>query len=296
MTNRSIPPLRALVAFRAAATHSRLVDAAETLGVSESAVSHQIRSLESFLRVKLFDRTALGLRLTAAGAEYLARIDPALSEIVAATEAILPPAGRTRVRLTLPPSLAATWLVPRLGDFERRHPGIDLQVVATTRLIDLARDGIDAAIRYGRGRWDGVEADFLFEDLATPVAAPGLIDDPAAPPEAVLAKTRIIVNRSIPEEWTEWAKARGLEPPRLDDALVLDAIEQVLQVAESGHGIAMGRSPYIEPRLERGTLVAPFGAVGPTGAAYYFCRPAGVTPPSGARQLERWIKSATGPT
>ena len=284
-----IPPFRALMAFRAAATHDRLADAAASLGVTESAVSHQLRQLETLLHVGLFDRQRGRLVLTGTGRSYLDRIDPALREIEAATAAILPGEGRSAVRLTLPPSLAATWLIPRLGQFEAAHPDVDVQLVLTTRIVDMGREQVDLAVRYGKGAWNGVEAAFLFDDLATPVAAPAL-RVPAPPPGGLPSGIRYIVNRSIPGEWEEWARARGLHPPALEGALALDSIEQALQVAEAGHGLAMGRSPYIEPRLERGTLVAPFGAAGPTGAAYYLCQPAAATPTAVARKVARWVQ------
>ncbi len=289
-----MPPFRALLAFRAAATHPRIAEAAASLGVSESAVSHQLRQLEDRLHAQLFDRTSGRLVLTETGRRYLARIGPALREIEAATAAVLPADGRAPVRLTLPPSLAATWLIPRLGRFEQAHPEVGVQLALTTRLVDLARDQIDMAIRYGKGVWAGVEAEHLFEDLATPVAAPGYLPSDRTQPGRLPAGVRYIVNRSIPGEWEEWARARGFAPPALDDALALDSIEQVLQVAEAGHGLAMGRSPYIEPRLARGTLVAPFGGVGPTGAAYYLCIASGTTLTAAGRKLARWLRSEAG--
>lgn len=288
-----LPPFSALLAFRAAATHDRLAKAAESLGVTESAVSHQVRQLENFLQAKLFDRTGGRLALTATGRRYLDRIDPAIREIQAATEAVLPPADRATVRLTLPPSLAVTWLIPMLGGFEQANPGLDLQLIPTTRVVDLRRDHVDLAIRHGRGSWPGIDAAFLFDDLATPVCAPSYrLDGAAGPSTALLAECRLIVNRSIPHEWEEWARARDLPPPDIDGALVLDTIEQVLQVAESGHGLAIGRRPFLDDRLAAGRLVAPFGAAGPTGAAYYLCRPAGLDPTAAARRVARWLQAA----
>ena len=283
-----LPPFRALLAFRAAATHDRLADAAVGLGVTESAISHQLRRLETQLGTRLFDRTPGGLVLTSVGRRFLERIEPALAEIHAATAAVRPADGRQAVRVTMPPSLAATWLIPRLARFEAAHPGIDVQLVLTTRLLDMERDQIDAAIRYGRGTWPGVEAAFLFDALATPVAAPGLLP-PGATPDALPAGIRYLVSRATPGEWEEWARARGLPPPPASAMLELETVEQVLQVAEAGHGIAMGRSPFIEEPLARGTLTAPFGAAGPTGAAYYLCQPAGRVPTAAARRLARWL-------
>ncbi|UUX49249.1 LysR substrate-binding domain-containing protein [Nisaea acidiphila] len=289
-----LPPFRSLLAFRAAASHDRLADAAETLGVTESAVSHQLRQLETLLKTQLFDRTSRRLVLTETGARYLARIDPAIRELEAATEAILPKEGRRVVRLTLPTSMAGTWLLPRLGAFEAANPDLDLQLVPTTRVVDLLRDQIDLSIRYGRGNWQDVEKTFLFDDHATPVAAPGLVPEGTVDIEAVLKANRLIVVRSVPDEWQEWARARGMEPPDLRDALELDVTEQGLQVAEAGHGIAMGRAPYIEERLARGLLVTPFGAAGPSGAAYYLCHPVGYPLSAPARRVRRWLLAEAG--
>ena len=285
-----LPPFRSLLAFRAAASHNRLVDAAAALGVTESAISHQIRQLETLLRAQLFDRSSRRLVLTETGARYLARIDPALRELEAATEAVLPSDGRAIVRLTLPTSMAATCLLPRLGAFEATNPDLDIQLVPTTRVIDLERDQVDIAIRYGRGNWQNVDKTFLFDDHATPVAAPGYVPDGAGNIEDVLKRSRLIVIRSIPDEWQEWAKARGLAPPDLRGALELDAIEQGLQVAEAGHGITIGRSPYIEERLARGTLVTPFGATASSGAAFYLCLPANIPPPARTLRVKRWLQ------
>lgn len=285
------PSLRALRAFQAAATHDRLADAARTLGITDSAISHQIRQVEGQLHVKLFERTAGGLRLTDSGARYLARIEPALRALDEAAEAIRSATGRPVVRLTLPPSLAATWLIPRLAGFEAAHVDIEVQIVATTRVVDLIREQIDLAIRYGAGDWPGLEVSFLFADLATAVAAPGVMDGLDLRAADVLTKVRLIVNRSIPGEWDEWARARGLTLPDRDRALTLDSIEQVLRVAEAGHGLAMGRAPYVSEPLARGTLVAPFGDVEGTGAAYHLCRPSAHAPTAATRTLIRWLQA-----
>jgi DNA-binding transcriptional LysR family regulator len=199
--------------------------------------------------------------LTAAGRRYLEQIDPAIRQIQAATEAILRPTGRNVVRMTLPPSLAATWLIPQLGAFEREHPDVEVQLVSTTRVLDLKRDQVDLAVRHGKGSWPGVDAAFLLNETALPVSAPGYLTvRPGEDPLGVLERVRLIVNARFPNEWEEWARARGLAPPALTSAIELEGLEQALQVAESGHGLAIGRRPMVDDRLARGTLVAPFGA------------------------------------
>ncbi len=292
-----LPPFAALRAFHAAALHGRFRDAAKSLGITESAISHQVRRLEDFLRVALFDRSGAGARLTSAGQRYLEQIDPAIRQIQAATEAILRPTGRNVARLTLPPSLAATWLIPQLGAFERLHPEIELQLVPTTRVVDLRRDQVDLAIRHGKGAWPGIDATFLLPEIALPVCAPGYLTiGPGDDPLAALRSVRLIVNARFPNEWEEWARARGLAPPPLAGAIELEGMEEALQVAESGHGLAIGRLPVVDDRLTRGTLVAPFGAGDPTGAAYFLCRPSDEPPTAVARSLERWLRSLAGTT
>jgi LysR family glycine cleavage system transcriptional activator len=289
----SLPPFAALRAFYAAATHERFRDAADSLGVTESAISHQVKRLEDFLRVALVDRSGGRATLTATGRRYLEAIEPALQQLQAATEAVVPTTGRSTVRLTLPPSLAASWLIPKLGSFERSQPEIDLQLITTTRVVDLGRDKVDLAIRYGGGAWRGLEAAFLLEETAMPVCAPGYLDASHSRPTAnLLRDRRLIVNANFPDEWEEWARAHGIAPPALAGAITLDAQEQALQLAEKGHGLAMGRRPVVDDWLEQGRLVAPFGAADPTGASYYLCRPSAVPPTAAARRTERWLLAA----
>ena len=286
----NLPPFSALRAFHAAATHDRFRDAADTLGVTESAISHQVKRLEEYLHVSLIDRSGSQARLTETGQRYLQQIEPALLQIQTATEALLPTSGRNAVRLTLPPSLAANWLIPKIGGFEQTHINIDLQLVASTRVADLRRDQIDLAIRHGRGKWRGLDATFLLEETASPVCAPGYLQgsDRSAVAEN-LEGVRLIVNANFPDEWEEWARAHGLTPPSLNDSIILDVQEQALQLAENGYGLAMGRRPVVDDWLAKDRLVTPFGDANPTGADYYLCKPANQTLTVAARRVERWL-------
>lgn len=292
-----LPPFAALRAFHAAAVHGRFRDAAESLGVTESAISHQVRRLEDFLHTALFDRSGPGVRLTPAGRRYLDDIDPAIRQIQSATDALLGPSGRRVVRLTLAPSLALNWLIPRLGAFEREHPDIELQLVTTTRVLDLQRDQIDLALRHGEGAWPGVKSTFLLSETVVPVCAPGYFTwQPEEDPLAALRRARLLVSARSPDEWEEWARARGLAPPSLAGALELEGEEQVLQIAEGGHGLAIGRRPVVDDRLARGVLVAPFGTDDPSGAAHYLCQPADVPPTAAAGQVARWLRKLAAAT
>lgn len=290
-----MPPFPALRAFHAAARRGRFREAARELGVTESAISHQVRRLEDFLRVPLFTRNGPQVRLTAQGARYLAEIDPALTGIQEATRRLMGPRERSRVALTLPPSLAILWLIPNLADFEQAYPEIDLQLVTTTRLADLRREQIDLAIRHGGGSWPDVEATFLLAEATMPVCKSGYLEGEAPVDLKTLpAQARLIVNGFYPDEWEEWARARGQELPPLDRALRLDSQEQVLEAAENGLGIAIGRSPLVDGRLKTGALVAPFGTPDPSEASYHLCWAKGGEPTAAARRVARWLRVYSG--
>jgi len=303
-----IPPFPALRAFHAAARHGRFKDAAQALGLTESAISHQVRRLEEVLQVQLFERQGPRVFLTAKGARYFEDIDPAMTRLAAATRALLGPQERQRVTLTLPPSMAILWLIPNLAGFEAACPEIDLELVATQRVVDLRREQIDIAIRHGRGGWSNVEVVFLMADSAIPVCRPGYLPgfprldsagrpDTAVPPldavTAALSSARLIVNGSFPDEWREWAAAHGMDLSALEKglarALRFESQEQVLAAAEGGLGLAMGRRPLVVGRLESAALIAPFGMPERSRTGYFLCRALGATPSVGARRVWRWL-------
>ena len=290
-TQSWMPPFPALRAFHAAARHGRFRDAARELGVTESAISHQVRRLEDFLRVPLFERNGPRVNLTVQGARYLEEIDPALNRIQDATRALMGPRERGRVALTLPPSLAILWLIPNLAAFEAACPEIDLQLVTTTRLLDLRREQVDLAIRHGRGPWADVESDFLLAETTMPVCRPGYLAGDAPPDFRALPKgARLIVNGYFPDEWDEWARAHGLAAPPLERALRLESQELVLEAAENGLGLAIGRSPLVDGRLASGALIAPFGTPDVSAAGYHLCWAKDSQPTAAARRVARWLR------
>lgn len=281
-----LPPLHALRSFHAAARLGRFRDAAAALGLSESAVSHQVRKLEEHLGVRLFERAGNAVRLTLAGQTYFDEIDPAFTRIRQATESLAGPC--CRVSLTLPTSLATFWLIPRLADLEKALPEVNLQMVPSNRLVDLRREQIELAIRYGNGHWPGHAAEHLIDEQAFPVCRPGLVPDGLDFASALRA-TRLIVNGVHREEWREWAQAHDLPAPALDNALVLEGTEQILQGAAEGLGMAVGRRPLVDRWLADGSLAAPFGTADESGCAYYlvYRDDAELTVP--ARRVARWL-------
>ncbi len=286
----SLPPLHALKAFDAAARSERFRDAAAALGLSESAISHQVKRLEEFLGVALFARTGNSVSLTEVGQRYFEQIDPAFDRIRRATEEIRGPTDLARVSLTLPGTLATFWLIPKLGSLEARHPEISLQLITTQRVIDLRREQIHLAIRYGRGPWHGLVSEHLLDEQAFPVCAPGLLDASVKSPADALRKRRIIINDTDMTEWHDWCAAHGLEPPPMRNAIVLHASDQTLGAALEGLGMAIGRRPLVDRWLDEGRLVAPFGSADRSGAAYFLVYPERGELPAAARKVARWLR------
>lgn len=286
----ALPPLHALRAFDAAARFGRFRDAAAALGLSESAVSHQIKRLEAYLGVALFKRSGNAVALTPVGRSYFEDIDPAFARIRRATEELRGPTDRSRVSLTLPGTLATGWLIPRLQNLEAIHADISLQLVTTERLCDLRKEQINMAIRYGSAPWPTMHAEHLIDEQAFPVCAPHLLQ-PAwrdRPAEA-LGRLRMIVNDTDATEWQSWSKAHGLPPPSMRHAILLHASDQVLGAAIEGLGMAIGRRPMVDRYLNEGRLVAPFGAADLSGAAYYLVYPEEIELPVAARKVARWL-------
>ncbi len=270
--NPRLPPLRALQVFEAAARLESFTRAAGELGLTQSAVSRQVATLEAWLGRPLFHRAGPQLRLSAEGARLGARLTLLLREIAAAVaEARARPATPT-VTLSMLPSVAARWLAPRLGAFVARHPGVDLRITATRHLVDFAAEGVDAAIRYGRGDWPGLRAQRLGGEAVFPVLAPSLAArlDLKAPADLLRAP---LIHSDLAEDWRAWFAAAGAavrEPPR---GPYLEDDSAALQAVLDGQGVALGRSRLIARDLAAGLMRAPFAVRLAASYAYYFVAP-----------------------
>ncbi|MEX1107564.1 MAG: DUF2673 domain-containing protein, partial [Dongiaceae bacterium] len=240
-----------------------------------------------------FERSGPRIELTQDGQRYYAAIDPAFGEIRAATEALRTPAGRNRVSLTLPASLATYWLIPRLDSLEKTCPGIDLELVTTSRLIDLKREGVDLAIRYGGGQWPDVTVRCLMGEQLVPVARPGFVAaSEMRDPASTIAAKRLIMHTGYPQQWIEWSTANGYAPPSLAGALRFSSTEQILAAAEQGLGIAIGERPMVDDKLTARTLVAPFGGSSQESRAFYWLAwPNDRKPSVAATKVARWLET-----
>src|SRR5258708_29319322 len=185
MTTARLPSLNGLRAFEAAARHLSFTQAASELNVTQTAISHQIKRLEEELGVRLFVRQNRALTLTPQAQDYLPGIRAAFNDLRLATDRLLRKDDDHVLTVSTLASLAAKWLLPRLTAFQEAHPGIDVRITTSTNLVDFQRDNVDAAIRYGRGQWAGLRADWLMADELFPGCSPALLrgDKPLQRPE-----------------------------------------------------------------------------------------------------------------
>lgn len=252
-----LPPLNSLRLFEAAGRHLSFKLAAEELGITPSAVSHGIKSLEDWLGVALFSRDNRGLSLTDAGAAYMPRVRQALDLLAAATDAVPRRRLTPHVSVSVAPGFGVRWLIPNLPCFSERHPDIEVSVDTSHRQIDFPRDGVDLAIRMGRGDWPDVDAVRLVEEELVPVCAPSIAQTIGSAMD--LAGQTLLHITSVSEDWAAWSQLAGVADLKLDQGLRFDSVDMAFEAAAEGLGIAIGRLPLVATDLAAGRLVSVLG-------------------------------------
>jgi LysR family glycine cleavage system transcriptional activator len=271
--------LNALRAFEAVARHLSYVNAAEELNVSPAAVGQLIRGLEDILGIELFHRATSGpsrLVLTDHARNALPDLQNGFHLLAVAVERLRASRTRTPLTVTLPPAFADKWFLHRMAGFQERHPHIDLRIEMNGRLVNFHTDPVDAGIRYGSGKWEGVSSTFLLQDEFFPVCSPVLRDGPVPlRTPADLQHHRLIHDVSMQQHsefptWNAWLRAAGhgdlVQAPL---ALQINDSAATIQAAIAGQGVALGRTTLVERDLHAGRLVSPFGPVLSCGLAYY---------------------------
>lgn len=294
---RHLPPLNAVKAFEAAARHLSFTEAAAELNVTQAAVSHQVKALEEWLGVQLFRRGNRQIFLTDTGQTYLPTLRDALDRIAAATASVTEKGQAGPLRITVLQSLAAKWLLPRLPDFQARHPDIDVLLSTTNRLIDLYREDFHLALRFTSGeraRRSGLEVHHLMDEAIFPVCAPALLrgDRPLRTPNDIADQTLLrdeTYDTAEDPGWRTWCAAAGIAPPQGHGPGFSDSA-LVVQAAIAGQGIALTRLSLVREDLNAGRLVCPFGPILRTRFAYW----ALTTPERGrdrrVRALINWLQ------
>jgi len=286
---RRFPPLSALRPFEAAARLESFTRAAEELSLTHGAVSHQVRALEEHVGAPLFARHGKRVSLTPAGRAFAERVRAALEEIAAAAENLR---ARRDDRLTVSvlPSFASRWLMPRLIRFMDAHPKVEVNVIASTVLANFRDDEVDVAIRFGVGPWPPHACEVFLEDEYFPVASPKARGGklPKAPRD--LLAMRII--REDRDYWKQWFDAVGipLEEAKAARGPLFNDSTYALQAAARGEGIALARRSIVAEDLERGALKRLFDVTVPSRERYWFVSPKENAETPKVRAFRNWVR------
>jgi LysR family glycine cleavage system transcriptional activator len=286
--------MNALKSFDAAARLLSFSKAADELHLTHGAVSRAVRQLEEYLGVDLFKRRTRSVSLTAAGAAYAANVRDVLDRLAAATREVK--GGRMAGALTVSTldSFAAKWLVPRLFRFRRAHADIDVRLLTTQRLVDFATEEVDLAIRMGRGRWPGAEAELLMKEDLSPVCSPRLLDGPHPLRELADLKYHTLIHDDFPLDWAAWLKAAGVEGIDTKRGPIFNSSDLALQAAIQGEGIVLGSSVLADHDIAAGRLIRPFALSLPADLAYYVAYPPKTLQKPKVKVFRDWLKSEAG--
>jgi LysR family glycine cleavage system transcriptional activator len=271
------PPLADLYAFEAAARHLSFTCAAAELGVTQGAVSQRIRKLEERLGRQLFKRLTRALMLTADGKMLAATIGDSLSRIdegIAALDQQGAAARRATLTVSVAPSFASKWLLPRLARFRERCADVEIRIEADVRHAEFGDDGVDLAIRFGRGVYPGLSSVLLMRDVVFPVCSPLLLN--RGPPlrqtkdllQHVLLHDAQAEHDGSGEDWRDWFKSAALPVHRLDGPRFSPG-QLAVQAAAAGLGVALGRASLVQDDVAEDRLVRPFRHALPTNFSYY---------------------------
>ena len=289
-----LPPLNAVRYFDCAARHLSFTKAAAELNVTHSAISHQIKALEAWLGVSLFDRSARALSLTEAGRRFVPPVRAAFQQLAeAAAEMRLLPGGGPLTVSALP-SLASKWLVPRLYDFQARHPEIEVRISATDRLDPVGEGDVDIGIRYGRGHWPGVESELLLRDEVFPVCSPKLLEG-----ERPLKEPRDLARFSLISDldwrhaqfdfWPSWLAAAGVPDLEMKTNLTFNYSNLMIQAAIDGLGVALSNYMLAGDDLRNGRLVQPFQQTAMLETGYYLIHGKGALRQAKVSAFRDWM-------
>lgn len=294
MTLRWLPSLSALRAFEAAARHQSAKQAAQELSVTATAISHQIRGLEEALGVSLFVRKPRQLELTSQGRELQQVLETAFDSIGSIVERLKTTPVRQAVTLSTTPAVAVRWLLSWVCMLRDSHPNIDLRFHASHEPVALDGVTADVAIRYGDGRWPGLVAEKLFDNVFIPACSPHLkLHDVADLPKHPLIHFRPQAAASSPMDWSNWQKLAKLPELDVSAGLVFSDETHAISAAIGGQGVALMSRQLIEDELKEGRLVQPFGPELP-GKPFYLVYPESRRHDPTILAIRDWVMNVPG--
>ena len=287
-----LPPLSALRAFETAARHLNFSRAADELSITHSAVSHQIKALEGQLGVPLFRRSGRAMLLTAEGQRFYVHVREAFARLQRGVAELKPESRRSTLTVSVLPGFAARWLVPRLPEFYRREPGLDVNLRATLALTDFRREDVDLAVRFGSGSWPGLAAEKLLDEEIFPVCSPRYRGGrlPHTPRE--LLDCTLLHHLAEPWEW--WFQAIGMEQAAIPPGPSFSESNLLLKAAVDGQGVALALGMLVQAELKSGELVQCHPGL-KARYAYYLVHPQQGTLPPKTAAFKAWIKAAARP-
>lgn len=287
-----LPPLETLRYLEACGRHNSFTKAAHELSVTHGAVSQRIKTLEESIGVKLFERHGNAMLLTHRGRLlYLdvARMLEDLRKSVAAVHAL---EDQLTLKISFPPALAARWLYPRLFQFTRDHPEIEIVVGTGPALSNFQDDGVELAVRFGGGTWPGLEAFKLLDEEFFPVCSPGFFEEYRPTEPADLLHIPMLKDSFIP--WDIWFRPLGLPSAQEVRGTSFSDANLLLRAAVDGQGVALGRQTLVADDLEAGRLIRLFSQGARGTLAYYVVHPRGAQSVPKIRQFTDWLRAQAG--
>ena len=291
-----LPSTMSLRVFESAARHLSFSRAGEELSLTQSAVSRQIRTLETMLRLKLFNRVRQRLALTPAGAAYAPEVRAVLSRIEAATLELLSHQGLGGVlNLGILPTFGTRWLIPRMGSFARAHPHVTVNFSTRATAFDFGSEHLDAGIHFGDpGKWPGVTAHRLMGEEVVPICAPSLMRKRLRSLKD-LGNQTLLQHVTRPHAWQEWLAAAGVRDVSPMKGPRFEHFQMVIQAAVAGLGVAIMPRFLIEEELASGELAIPFDQPVRSTQAYYFVYPEEKQELPALRAFRDWLLAQVGP-
>lgn len=275
LRRRLIPDMIMLQSFDSAARHLNFTRAAEELHLTQSSVSRHVQDLEAQLGVALFNRVRRQVVLTPAGVQFQREAARLLQDSRMMMRALHAGDSPASLRIAAPPTFAARWLVPRLPGFSAAHPEVQIDLITYADPFPLAQDNCDLAFHFGEPFWPQGACRYLCSEHVIAVGAPALLSDPAAPPEALLARLPLLQNAARPLQWQDWLEQAGLERDFSLRGPRFDSFATTIAAALAGMGLAQLPDYLIETELARGALVALDAPPLISSAAYYMATPEG---------------------